>query len=85
MAGDFSSGALTSAAPDILASHGFDSESAAALRAHDHGRMLEARDRWLTPFVNSFLDGHARWQENDRPSLGELVGEPDEDGEYAHG
>lgn len=69
-------GALRSAAPEILMSHGIGIEAAEALRARDYARMIELRGDFLRRHVASFLDAHARWGETDRPSLAWLVRRP---------
>jgi hypothetical protein len=69
--------ALTSAPPEVLLSHGIDSEAGDALGAHNYPRMIELRARRLGTVVASFLDAHARWGETDRPSLASLAHDAD--------
>jgi hypothetical protein len=68
--------ALATAPPEILMSHGFDAEATDALRSRDYQRMIEARASRLSAYLASFVDEHARWNENDRPSLAALLGAP---------
>ncbi len=80
-------GALVTATPEILMSHGIDVDAGDALREHDERGMISLREKRLGTYVASFLDTHARWNETDRPSLLALVGRPEEDevdGEEKH-
>ena len=64
--------------PDVLASHGISEVAAQTLRDGDINGFLWLRGDFLNHHCNQFFARHARWEENDRPSIAALVAE-DED------
>nr|WP_295832521.1 DUF262 domain-containing protein [uncultured Azospirillum sp.] len=64
--------------PDVLASHGISEVAAQTLRDGDIDSFLWLREDFLSFHCNQFFARHARWEENDRPSIAALVAD-DED------
>lgn len=71
--------ALAVTDPRIAHSHGITPEAMRALRANDIGRFLELRAAFLADHFALFFNRHARWEESDRPSLGFLLIEDDDE------
>ncbi|MBF0305727.1 MAG: DUF262 domain-containing protein [Alphaproteobacteria bacterium] len=61
--------------PAVLASHGITGEAAQALRDGDTAGFLLQRADVLRDHCEHFFARHARWDENDRPSIAALVAE----------
>ncbi|MBK8255805.1 MAG: DUF262 domain-containing protein [Polyangiaceae bacterium] len=68
------SGALSAATEEVLLSHGFSAESIDALRLKDFASATRLRGDRVRRHVHDFCSKHARWGENDRPSIAGLVG-----------
>jgi Protein of unknown function DUF262 len=61
-----------------LESHGISARSLAALKAGNGGGFLVERWRWLRGLALAFVEGKARWDDSDRPSIDSLIVPDDE-------